>query len=162
VFSAAGAAKWAKGCVNNCKECSCTPLDANGFCPTGCGCTPFVSQSLIHGGGWNHAAINVCADFHAYASADAKWTNVGTAASVVIPGDVIVMTPPGDKQYGHCCIGTANGLMTCHNKAHLNIAPGGKYYPVNAIFRHQLPPGSISNETVQWAPNPAIPNSQAQ
>jgi hypothetical protein len=119
-----------------------------------------VSQSLIHGGGWNHAAINVCADFHAYASKDAKWKNAGTAASVVIPGDVIVMTPPGDKQYGHCCIGTANGLMTCHNKAHLNIAPGAPTYPVNAIFRHQLP-GSLFNETAQWAPNPTSQHETA-
>lgn len=139
-FDAQGAANWARKCWNNqCPSCTCVP-QASGFCPGSgasptCGCTPFVSHALREGGGWKHSQVNLCSSLNGVLSSSSYWTMVGTEGGRIIPGDVIVMTPPGDKPMGHCCIGTSSGKMTCHNKNHLDVTVAG-YGTVNAIWRH--------------------------
>ena len=56
-FSAKGASDWAKAHWNDCS------FDGLGGA---CGCTPFVSQALIRGGGWKHKPLNFCKDFNSY------------------------------------------------------------------------------------------------
>jgi 2,5-diketo-D-gluconate reductase A len=155
-FSAQGAAAWALKCWNNqCPSCTCIPETSGphkGFCPgsgasPSCGCTPFVSHALREGGGWNHAQVNVCSQLNSILSASSYWTNVGTQGGRIIAGDVVVMTPPKDPPMGHCCIGTAAGKMTCHNRNHKDVTVDG-YGTVNAIWRHS-PPYSTPTPALQ-------------
>ena len=149
-FDAQGAANWARKCWNNqCPSCTCVP-QASGYCPGSgasptCGCTPFVSHSLREGGGWKHAPVVRCSSLNGILSSSSYWSMVGTEGGRIIPGDVIVMTPPGDKPMGHCCIGTAAGKMTCHNKNHLDVTVDG-YGKVDAIWRHA---SALVNETLR-------------
>ena len=132
-FNKAAAVQWALDCWNGCPQCECNKDsvhgDGTGWCehPPGCGCTPFVSAAYINGGGWSHSTIYNCATFQGFAEQNPNWSKVGTSASSIQPGDLVVMGGAA-----HCCIGTGQGLVTCHNKNSKNVGPP---LPIDGVYR---------------------------
>jgi len=125
------AAYWAQSCAFGCKEC---PNDSR------CGSTNFTTYALNYGN-WNYGYEGECSSL----SSNFKigkyigWTLAGTAESDIHKGDVVIMNNGRDGDASHCCIGTGDGLVTCHNPGHQNVPPlitgyiGGY---INAIYTY--------------------------
>jgi hypothetical protein len=110
-YNKQAAVAWAKSCAFGCAECPAG---------TACGCTPFVSKALQKGG-WGHGYEGMCKNM---------WANFKNGkypgwvkTNSVSAGDVVIMDNGHNGPASHCCIGTGAGVVSCHNKEHLDIAP---------------------------------------
>jgi hypothetical protein len=65
------------------------------------------------------------------------WYSKGTSASSIVAGDAVIMNNGHNGDASHCCIGTANGLVSCHNPSHANVPPSSTWNTggyINAIW----------------------------
>ena len=96
---------------------------------------------MVHGGdthGYEGTCKTLWSNFKA--GMYTGWVSKGTSASVIVPGDAVIMNNGHDGDASHCCIGTASGLISCHNPSHANVPPSSTWYSggyINAIWGYK-------------------------
>jgi hypothetical protein len=109
------AAFWGQDCAFGCKEC---PNDST------CGATYFTTHALTHGN-WGYGYQNDCPTLW-YNFKNGKydgWVFAGTSERDIYRGDVVIMNNGRGGDASHCCIGTGNGLISCHGPGNQNVPP---------------------------------------
>ena len=151
-YDKSAASSWAQSCAYGCTEC----LD-----DSTCGCTYFTTHALVHGN-WNHGYEGVCANLWSNFKAGkyAGWTKAGTSESNVGPGDVVIMNNGHSGDASHCCVGSAKGLVSCHNPGHKDVPPSSTWYSggyINAVYTYTgTSVSSDLNTTINTALNTTL------
>jgi hypothetical protein len=138
---------WAQDCAFGCKEC---PGDTN------CGAASFTSHALTHGN-WTYGYESECetlwSNFKNGNYDD--WAFAGTSESDIHRGDVVIMNNGRGGDASHCCIGTGNGLVSCHGPGNQNVRPyvtGFFDGYINAVYSYVGPtnikPSSVNGDTI--------------
>ncbi len=97
-----------------------------------CECAEFVSKIIHHGGEDDGNIIN-CIPLYDWLSGGHGWSKIGSSASDVRRGDVIIYAAEGPKT--HTCFGVGDGVVDCHNNNHCH-ASADMGYEVDGVFRH--------------------------
>ncbi len=98
----------------------------------------FLPDAMVHGGapnGYQGTCATLWSNFKA--GKYPGWYSKGTSASSIAPGDAVIMNNGKSGDASHCCIGTSNGLVSCHNPSHANVPPSSTWYTggyINAIW----------------------------
>jgi hypothetical protein len=130
-YDKSSASSWAESCAYGCSEC---PDDST------CGCTYFTTHALTHGS-WGHGYEGVCANLWSNFKAGkySGWSKAGTSETSVHAGDVVIMNNGHSGDASHCCIGTGNGLVSCHNPGHKDVPPSSTWYSggyINGVYTY--------------------------
>jgi hypothetical protein len=125
------AASWARDCAFGCKEC---PNDST------CGSSYFTFHALTHGN-WSYGYEGECSILSSNFKSGKYngWSLAGTSESDIHIGDVVIMNNGHDGDASHCCIGTGDGLISCHSPGEQNISPSRTGYfggYINAIYTY--------------------------
>jgi hypothetical protein len=109
------AAFWAQDCAFGCKEC---PNNSS------CGAAYFTTHALTHGN-WGYGYESECIDLWSNFKNGKYngWTFAGTSETDIYRGDVVIMNNGRNGDASHCCIGTGNGLVSCHGPGNQNVRP---------------------------------------
>jgi hypothetical protein len=109
------AASWARDCAFGCKEC---PSDST------CGSAYFITHALSHGN-WSYGHQGSCDTLWANFKSGKYngWAFAGTSESDIHRGDVVIMNNGRDGDASHCCIGTNDGLVSCHGPGNQDLRP---------------------------------------
>jgi len=125
------ASSWATDCAFGCKEC---PSDST------CEHTYFTTHALTHGN-WGYGYEASCHTLWSNFKSGKYngWAFAGTSESDIHRGDVVIMNNGRHGDASYCCIGTDDGLVSCHNPGLQNVRPSisgyfGNY--INAVYTY--------------------------
>jgi len=125
------ASYWARDCAFGCNEC---PRDST------CGSTHFTTHALTHGD-WGYGFEDSCQTLWSNFKTGKYdgWVLSGTSESDVHRGDVVIMNNARDGDASFCCIGTGDGLVSCHSPGLQNVPPSITGYIgsfINAVYTY--------------------------
>lgn len=125
------ASSWAQECAFGCNECPSDPT---------CDSTYFTTRALRHGN-WDYEVEGSCSTLW-YNFKSGKydgWALSGTSERDIHRGDVVIMNNGRHGDASYCCIGTGDGVVSCHSPGLQNVHPSvigyiGSY--INAVYTY--------------------------
>jgi len=138
------AVSWAQSCAFGCKDC---PNDLT------CKSTYFTTHALTHGN-WSYGYESECttlwSNFKNGKYID--WVFGGTSESDIYRGDVVIINNGRDGDASYCCLGTGNGLISCHAPGFQNVRPYitgflGSY--INAVYTYVGQSNKLNSNNVK-------------